>query len=591
MNFDYNSSVNRMIASLQSKVSWASILDFSSNRKIIEAVAKEVSEIVNYDNYLSRENQWVLAKNSSSLLTTSDILGYRVHRKVGSKGYIQIAPSPSFNQPYAKTIMINKYTLFSDSTDPTIKFCTVANDSIPLGSSYKEIFAVQGIPKTFSITARGYAYEEIKILNANIEDSYYEVYVNGVKWNEVSNLLEAGATDQNYEIKNLIDFTGVVLKFGNNIFGKKLSSGDSIVFNYIETMGAKGNISRIGAISNIESTIYDDTALPVVCYCKNVSSFDGGSDIQDKEEIRYYAPRLFQTGDRAITKDDYKVILSRSGIIYKSNVWGEYEYLIDRSLVPGDAFAFVPLQENKIHIAGLKNTGEPLNESDKAFVIDYVNRYKSPTDIIEFNDPEIAYIRFISNVYVKDRSFSLTTVKTNVINELSSFYSFQKFDFGTNIYETDYKTLIDNVPGVDHNYTQLRVFNRFRFNQTSSASTILSLFPIQPTVGQNYSVQVYLRDVNNDLAEFIHIGNDDGSGTIVGITSNGVTYDLSGSTINYSNGDIYINIVSPLSGRGNGYLDYEIKAEYTITDSDFLLKKRSQIFRFGSADVNCLYMQ
>jgi len=584
MQFDYEAVRLRMINSLRSKVSWAEILDFSSNAKIIEVFAKEVSELGNFDIYLTRENQWSLAKNISSLLSSSDILSYRVHRKVGSVGELTLSPSSSFTGTHPNTIMIPKYTIFSSSEDAATKFCTTVNTSIPASTASVEVDVVQGTPKSYTYTALGNNYEEVPIYSQSIEDLNYEVYVNGVLWTEVDNLLEAAATATSYEIKNLYNFAGVQLRFGNDIFGKKLASGDTVVFYYIDTLGALGNISRANIVTTVESTIYDTVPAPVTIYCKNLGTMDGGDGIESKDSIRLNAPKIFQSGNRAVTKDDYATILENSNLVYKVNVWGEYEYLIDNNLTPGDPTSFVPLQENKVNIAGLKNTGEPLDETDKANIIAYLDSYKSPTDIIAFYDPEVVYLHFICTAYVRERSYSLTTVKMNILLTLADTYSFQNFNFGTNIYETDYKTLVDGVDGVDHNYTLLKAYNLIPFDQANSASFTLSLYPVTPSIGSNISIKVYLKGPTTD---YFQIGQDDGSGNIDGLTVGGVPYDLTGSVINYTTGIGFIQITSPVVN----YLTYTLKVEYAIDDTDFVLKTRSQIFRYGEAEVSTLYMQ
>ena len=584
MQFDYESTRLRMINSLRAKVSWAEILDFSSNAKIIEVFAKEIAELANFDIYLTRENQWSLAKNISSLLSSSEMLAYTAHRKIGSVGSLVLSPSSTFNGTYGTTIMLPKYSIFSSSEDSTIKFCNTENSSIPAGTATVSLNVVQGTPKSSTYMALGSNYEEVLIYSSSIEASHYELYVNGVLWTEVNNLLDSGATDTEYEIKNLYNFEGVRIRFGNDIFGKKLTAGDTVVFYYIDTLGNLGNVSRINTITTVESTIYDTTPTPVTIYCKNTGTMDGGDAIESLESIRLNAPKIFQTGNRAVTKDDYITILENSELVYKVNVWGEYEYLIDNNLTPGDSTSFVPLEENKVHIAGLKNTGAILDETDKENIIAYLNDYKSPTDIISFEDPEVVYLHFISTAYVRDRSYSLTTVKMNIDAILASTYSFQNFDFGTNIYETDYKTLVDGVEGVDHNNTSLRVYNEISFDQANSASFILSLFPIAPTSGQTVSVKVFLKSPST---EYFQIGQDDGSGNIDGLTVGGETYDLTDSVINYTTGVGFIQITSPAIS----YLTYTLKVEYSITSNDFILTARSQLFRFGEAEVSTLYMQ
>ena len=113
MTFDYDSVRGRLIAGLQSKASWADILFFSTNSRLIDAVAEGIAELGSYDEYLTRNTKWDLATEKSALTSQAQFLQYDPHRKIGSSGNITVSASPTFDSPPAKNVPFPKYTVFS----------------------------------------------------------------------------------------------------------------------------------------------------------------------------------------------------------------------------------------------------------------------------------------------------------------------------------------------------------------------------------------------------------------------------------------------------------------------------------------------
>jgi hypothetical protein len=371
ITFDYDSILQRLITNLSNKLSGADILFFSTNQRILEAVAEELAEEMKYNEYLTREAKWNYARNVSSLLAQSEFFNYVPHRKIGSSGNIRVSASSTFTGDHPLTIDIPKYTEF---TNGTTSFVSSRARILSPGQNYIDVAVIQGVPKvqTFEITSAqfptGTEYAELTISNASIEDSLFDIKVNGLTWTGIEHirLTETGSS-QNYVIKNVQDFSGIIIQFGNDVFGKKLEIGDIVTFNYVETKGENGNILRTNAITQILGNFIDSSSQVIPLYCTNLEVLTGGSTYETIEEIRVNAPRSYQTGDRAMTRPDYETIILRSGIADRVIVWGETEINQDRGNPPG---TYLPLEENLVYISGfnidpISLAGSILTESQK----------------------------------------------------------------------------------------------------------------------------------------------------------------------------------------------------------------------------------
>jgi hypothetical protein len=611
--WDVDSIKNRIVARLQSKVSWANILYYSANMRLISAISEEIADLANYDEYLTRETTWSLARNRSSLLAMEAIHKYAAHRKIGAFGTVRVGVSTaitsstwlattnyttgqiiyyndilytalqnSINQQpdiattywvltnIAPTVNVDipKWTVFSDSTG-TYKFTSYITENLTTSDNFIDIDVVEGLPKSVTYTASGIDNEEFILDESDIENSRFELYVNNVLWTNVTSLLEQASTTLAYEIENKLDFTGIYIKFGNDIYGKKLSTGDIVKFYYVSTSGILGNVESSNVINTIDSSLYDVNNTKVTAYCTNTDSLQGGKDEEDIEQVRLNAPKIFQTGDRASSYTDYPAIINTFSFVKKSSVWGAYEYNIDRNQSP---WTFIAAEENVVHVAGINQSDSNFDTTQKLSISSGINSYKAPTDILQFETVKFLNLAFRTTAYISNRSYTLSTVANSIRAILASTYSVDNLDFYQSIYFSDYQTLIDSVAGVDHHTTYVEIYYDYSFQAAYVCSLNLPSYPIHTS-----TIYLYVQDTTGGQTTWTLIGVDNGSSGFTAETG----YDLTGSQINYSTGYALISVNSGLS---QPYTNYTFRVFYQESTNDLVLNTRADIFKFSSSE-------
>jgi hypothetical protein len=578
VQFDAVSIKNRLIERLKAKTSWADILFYSANNRLIDIFAEELAYDAQYDEMLTREGKWSIAKQISSLLAETQFFNYYPHRKIGSSGDLKISISNTFNAQYALNIDIPKYTIFSNGS---ISF--VASDSFALLNNEMNtlVTIVQGKPKTEIFIAKGDIYETITIVNPSIENTVLDVYVNGTIWRSVNNIREAeSGQDQVYEVRNINDFSGIILKFGDDNFGKKLTSGDTVVVKYVETLGSLGNIESANNITTVESIIKDTNGNEVTIYCTNDSPIIGGSDYEDIESIRAKAPKTYQTGDRAISKDDYKSILESFSFIKKGIAWGEAETNADLGNLPG---TFIPAEENVVHLSVITTANGQIDSTQEATIRTTLNDKKPPTDIIVFQPVNFIYLNFVVNAYVSNKKYILSYVQNSIASNLFTAYSIDAQDFKKPIRYSDYVSLIDSTEGVDYHETVVKFYKFEQFNNAYTADIKIEMANITPG-----SVILYYKDITS-LSDYQPLAHDvqslpsDRTGTLVGDGP----FTVLTSSINYDTG---IGNLIVTVGLTQSYTNYSIKVEYMVDSASILPTKRYQIVSYGTSTITASYV-
>ena len=144
------------------------------------------------------------------------------------------------------------------------------------------------------------------------------------------------------------------------------------------------------SINTVESTAYDSNGNNVRLYCTNTTSFIGGVDYPSLDYIREVSPKVYQTGTRASSRDDYYTILKQISYLSKVSVWGAYEVLKDQNKDPWD---FIPHEENVIHLAVLDSDYEALNDTQKNEIIDQFIEFSRYFDSEHENDIDLLEIK------------------------------------------------------------------------------------------------------------------------------------------------------------------------------------------------------
>lgn len=569
--FDFNNIKQRILNNLASKTEWSSFLDYGTASLLVDSIAQELAYEIQYKEYLTNENAWALARNKSSLLVEAPVHGYEVPRKVGSVGTLKISTSENFDIPPTNNVPLPKYFQFSNGDT----FVVLDNNYVlTTGDNYIEVTAKQGKAKTLTFQALGNLFETKDIIDDSIENSLYDLYVNDVRWIKVSSLFEYSGTDLVYELKTDPTFNKVTLKFGNNVFGKKLNLGDVVLFQYVSTLGKNGNISSINNIEIVESQAYDNLGNPVDLYVTNTTAFAGGKDFPTLEEIRVLSPKIYQTGSRASTRDDYETIIGQLDYISKVLVWGAYETNVDNN---NDPWTFIPTEENVVHIAALNVLYDNLTVQQKLNTTNNIYQLSNPTDILQYETVEKINLVFNVNAIVKNSSYVLSQVKSNIENTLIDNYSIENINFGENIYSSDLIRLIDEVEGVRNHNTVVQIKKDLLFDVPYIINVNLPVYPLK-----GVSLKFYIKEVSQLDSEYVLLATTNANGVIIG---SGI-YNTNGSSINVASG-LGTLIVS--DGLTLPFSQYNVKAVFESDNPDLILNKRNFIFKYDSSNITVTY--
>ena len=181
-------------------------------------------------------------------------------------------------------------------------------------------------------------------------DSYnIHVYVReGLTWNEYSlteSLFMETPAARKFE-KRLNENKMFEIRFGNNIYGRRLNAGDSVAIYYLKSDQDKGVVGAnalngtltplstsqfLQIRSNIKS---DNTVYMAVDVMKqlNLSNTDASTKPQEEEtveDIKFHAPQFFNMQNRLITDKDYENYLNKQfgNIILDSKVVNNDQYI------------------------------------------------------------------------------------------------------------------------------------------------------------------------------------------------------------------------------------------------------------------------
>ncbi len=330
-----------------------------------------------------------------------------------------------------------------------------------------------------------------------------------------------GAEDQQYEIK-----------FGDDILGAALSTGNIVTLSYVVTSAEESNGASLFSLSgNIAG--FSDVAVSTVTNSAN------GAQPETPDSIRFNAPRQYAAQNRAVTPNDYK---SRVKSIYANaksvSVWGGED----------NATPFY----GRVYISIKPVAGATLTEAKKTDIINQLKEFNvaSITPIIE--DPETTSVQLNVNVKYDAKSTTQTADSINalVTSAITSFNvnNLQEFD---SIFR--HSKFIETINKVDDsilsNITTVKLHKSFTAVTTGSTTYTIGFNNAlyNPHSGHNASGGGVLTSsgfkISGDATNEYFL-DEDGAGNVrlyylVGTTR---TYSNSSQgTINYSTGVITIN--------------------------------------------------
>lgn len=341
------------------------------------------------------------------------------------------------------------------------------------------------------------------------------------------------------------------LFFGDDFLGQRPKSGNVIIVEYVETNGevANGIENFTCAVSGLGNIATSGPSY-------------GGASEESVNEIKFLAPRFYQSQSRAVTEDDYAALVKK-------------EYPDANAVYVYGGESITPPQYGKVFIAIKPKSGIALSTDAKFSLANTLRKNRSVVTVIpEIVDPDYIDV-IVDSVVTYDPSLTsigVGTLKALVVAYLYSYSVSSLENFGANLHLSRMTRGIDSLNGsILGNQTTLKLRKTVNLN-TLKASKGLSISFKNPLYRPNgeFSGSIMVTSViqhkNKDgvLTSGVY-AEDDGQGTINLVRKSDnktvVVYPNIG-TIDYENGLINFNTsFSPVSG--NPFFSVTVQARNT----------------------------
>lgn len=423
-----------------------------------------------YANMVANETFIDSAVKRQSVVSIAKQLGYTPRSYRASTATIDIVwsnPSAAFRASVARgEVFVNRGDIFTATGGGSIftfipignyKVVAEGNDCVVRNMEIKE-----GRLQTFTyvVNAADTAQKFI-IPDTRIDTSTLRVRVTrspkdttGILdiWTPVSDINSVDGSSNAYFLQE-IDKQRYEVQFGDGIVGRKPADGNAILLEYLVTRGDEANGIQIFKYNGAITTAGVTPSVSVVTNEQGVpQSSYGGSEPEDIDSIRYYAPRNYQAQERTVTAEDYKTILTREYTSADSiQVWGGEES--------------EPPQYGKVLISIKPQGATRLSTLEKLSIQNTILQKKNVLGINpEVVDPDYVYI--VLNLAVRYDS-NLTTLSAKdierLVNESIVSYANEKLGkFGLNFRFSKFLSFIDGInQSITSTDADLRIQKRF----------------------------------------------------------------------------------------------------------------------------------
>lgn len=397
------------------------------------------------------------AYRKSSLYSLAKVSGYEAFYGAAATGLVNCDVSLSgvanigSNKLYIpnKTVLINNNTGYTYIiTLPTDYYCI--DVSKPLFTHQFKV--VQGSIKGSAYAATGNPLETLHIYTDGLFDrEYVEVKVDGEKYTEAASLYDMTENSKEYVLTIGYD-NELDIMFGNGMYGKQLSEGQSVTVNYILHVGELGNIKLSdNSDFNIVSAVYDSfgnsvSDIDFLSFSLG-SSISGGMDSDTSGDIR----KMIGYNSRSLviaSENNFKLFFNRFSFIGHSNIHSEDNSLIVNAICTSNYSDGV--KDTDEYFNAYLNNQILLSNEQKEMVKETLNNSNKTFAGISltFTDPDI--YRYAIVAYIKAESkYDRDTIKSEISKAVMDYF----INLATNtlfIPKSDIiKTVLDKVHTVE----------------------------------------------------------------------------------------------------------------------------------------------
>jgi len=490
-------------------------------------------------NMLANEMYLDSADQRSSVVSLAKQVGYTPKSATSSQATIDVV----INNGSGSSVTMSRGTKFTTTVDGT-NYSFVANADIsisPLDGVYKfsNLVVYEGTYLNYKYTANTSDTDQRFIIpNDNVDTNTLTVKVQESSSDSTTNTYKLATGITNIDSASKVFFLQEVengryeVYFGDGVLGEAIADGNIVILDYITCNRDEANgaslftlSGTVGGFSNVTIT--------------TINNANGGDAPETIKSIKYNAPRDYTAQDRAVTADDYKVLVKS---LY-ANAQSVQVY--------GGEDAATP-DYGKVYISIKAKSGSNLTEVTKESLVRSLKSYAvaSVTPIII--DPETTFITIATNFKYNSglTTKDVSTLQTNVTDAISSYNTDTLEDFtGMFRYSAVTKTIDGADTSILSNITTVNMYKFITPTLNSGLKYTLSFNNAfyNPHSGHNTSAGGIVSStgfkITNDDSLNEHFLDDDGAGNIRVYYLSGTTRiytDSTFGTINYTTGEIIL---------------------------------------------------
>lgn len=546
-----------------------------------------------YQNMVMNESFLDTAILRESVVSRAKVLGYTPRSYKSSQATVtlnlkeDVSQNSSPNQP--EYIILPEYKKFI-SREGNSSYVFTNTESVFLSSNseytdnngntrklYSATFdIVQGIrnQQSFTVDYENNPDQRFIIPNENVDVDTLSVSIkesfdsDDFIYTKAGNVSEISPDDRVYwVIEN--ELGNYELEFGNGRIGKKLLNNSEITIEYIITEGSVCNNFKVFNWNDVltieDSTDPSKNSNYSLYSIQTVSQSSGGAEKETLEEIKFSAPKNYETQNRAVTSSDYRFIIENSYKFIESvKTWGGED-----NDPPEYGKVFVSLKPKE----GFFITNTMKDNIKNNFIKDYSVVSITP----EIVDPYFTFIKLESNVKYNSGEvfYGQNYVKNLIIESLKTFdnENLKKFDSYFR-FSRMVSTIDDSHSSIKSNISKISIENRLDIiqNQSNTYTTNFNNSLIAGTLQSN--------EFTFSGRSGCYMEDSDGKISICKI-ENGVKILVKNNVglVDYVNGKITINNINISSE-----VDSQLKLSVIPLNFD-LNPYNNQIFILNSDDI------
>ena len=411
-----------------------------SRANIFEQVLNVVQDLSNLNMFYTEDsvinNNILTAQNETSVRGLSQFSGHKAARARSASGSIIVNVLPGL-QLLTPSIIFDNATFKCNNNNLTYSLQN-PNSTFEISTDTESfnLNLIEGIWIEQKFVADGTDLFSISLNDLNIiENENIYVYVNSELWSEYD-FYDLISNTNGYFTRNGIT-SQVDIVFGDNIHGRKLNEGDTVLIKYLTTNGETGNLANISETVQFEllSGIYDSEGSDIDITDNILIQYDSGFSLGSFGEHIETTRALAGYNSRSSVlarPENLKVFLSKLSILSYIDVWTNEDDLVFNLLLLPNVLNRINSYSDYLY---LDNTDLKLSVNERTEIKTYINTSKSQLTSSEliFNEP--IFKRYAIFVYLDATYTDENNLKQKIYNSISKLMlqeTFADLDLNTN---------------------------------------------------------------------------------------------------------------------------------------------------------------